>query len=255
MNSYSPAQHACPVCTTQTRAFDVVDFNKSAIENEGKFLPLSGEPVYYFLCDECGFCFAPTLCAWSMSDFENKIYNDAYVEVDPDYLDVRPRANAQTVESAFGEHRQQIRHLDYGGGNGQLSALLRESGWQSISYDPFSDRDVDLAHLGRFDLITSFEVFEHVPDPKALMRTLSSLLEPVGLILFSTLVSDGHLQRNRRLDWWYAAPRNGHISLYSTESLNRLASEHDLLMASFSPNLHLLSKEIPIWAQHLIRIE
>ena len=255
MSQFFPAQPACPVCASSVQALDVVDFNKSATENEGKYLPLSGEPVYYFLCDDCGFCFAPALCAWTLSEFEDRIYNDAYVAVDPEYKEARPTAMADVVQSEFGAGREQIRHLDYGGGNGVLSAMLRESGWQSTSYDPFVDRGLDPVSLGKFNLITAFEVFEHVPDPKVLMRNLSCLLEPAGLILFSTLLSDGNVQRNRRLDWWYAAPRNGHISLYSSESLRRLSAEQGLFMASFSSGYHVLFKEIPTWAQHIIRME
>jgi hypothetical protein len=41
-------------------------------------------------------------------------------------------------------------------------------------------------------------------------------------VLFSTLLSDGEIVRGRPLRWWYAAPRNGHISLFSAQSL-RLA--------------------------------
>lgn len=255
MLTSTPLQPACPVCSAPTAALDVVDFNKSAIEAEGHFLPLSGEPIYYFLCDGCGFCFAPAICAWPVQKFKDWIYNDGYAEVDPDYLEVRPRANAALLEQAFGEQRDQIRHLDYGGGNGALSAELRRLGWNSESYDPFQDAGVDLASLGRFDLITSYEVFEHVPDPNALMDTLHDLLKPVGLILFSTLVSDGQVQAKQRLNWWYAAPRNGHISLYSSASLQHLAEQRGFFVASFSAAYHVMAKEIPAWAQHLVKIE
>ncbi len=61
MNSY-----ACPVCASIATALDVVDFNKSCEEQKGSYLQLSGIPIYYFLCDNCNFCFAPEICAWSM---------------------------------------------------------------------------------------------------------------------------------------------------------------------------------------------
>ena len=38
-------------------------------------------------------------------------------------------------------------------------------------------------------------------------------------MLFSTALSDGGLARNQRLRWWYASPRNGHISLFSHRSV------------------------------------
>ncbi len=241
------------MCHGGTALLDVVDFNKSCEEARGKFLPLSGEPVYYRHCGRCGFCFAPSLMAWAPAEFERRIYNQDYARVDPDYLDVRPRANAANVAALFGAHRQQIVHLDFGGGDGLLSRLLREGAWNSRSWDPFADKAVPLQSLGQFDLVTAFEVFEHVPDVPKLMRDLKTVLAPNGLLLFSTLVSDGELQPGQRLTWWYAAPRNGHISLFSKESLALLARREGLVFGSFSPNLHVFFRQVPPWAAHLLR--
>ncbi len=41
--------------------------------------------------------------------------------------------------------------------------------------------------LGKFDVITCMELLEHVPDPDALIKTLSNLLKPGGKIFFSTI--------------------------------------------------------------------
>ncbi len=38
-----------------------------------------------------------------------------------------------------------------------------------------------------FDVITCMELLEHVPDPEALIKTLSGLLKPGGKIFFSTI--------------------------------------------------------------------
>ncbi len=51
-----------------------------------------------------------------------------------------------------------------GGGNGNLSEKLSAANWQSTSYDPFPNGSVNLSEIGTFDLITAFEVFEHVPQ-------------------------------------------------------------------------------------------
>ncbi len=148
---------------------------------------------------------------WSIEEFSTRIYNDDYKLVDPDYLEVRPHANAQMLAGKFANQALIIRHLDYGGGNGVLSSELFAAGWDSTSYDPFVDGPLR-ADMGRFNLVTSFEVFEHVPEVNRLISTLSSLVDDDGMVLFSTLLSDG-ICRNQRLQWWYASPRNGHISL------------------------------------------
>jgi len=248
-------QYTCPVCTGPSPALDVVDFNKSCEEARGRFLPLSGTAVYYHLCDRCGFCFAPKLHKWTAKEFEEKIYNRDYVQVDPDYRDTRPRSNAKGLVDTFGASGPGVRHLDYGGGSGLMSELLRTAGWDSSSYDPFIDRKVKVRDLGTFGLITAYEVFEHVPDIATLMTDLRSLLAPDGVVLFSTMLADGNLGRHQRLTWWYASPRNGHISLYSRASLELLAERHGLKFGSFSPGMHALWRTVPAWAKGLTALQ
>jgi SAM-dependent methyltransferase len=248
------AELRCPVCEGAASLLDVVDFNKSCEEARGKFLALSGTSVYYALCGKCGFCFAPELMAWSLDEFRERIYNDDYVEVDPDYVAARPRANAASLISMFGDRAHSIKHLDYGGGEGLLSRLLNNAKWQSKSYDPFVDRGIDLAELGKFDLITAYEVFEHVPNVQRLMSNLRSLLTSDGLVLFTTMLSDGKIVPNQRITWWYASPRNGHISLYSRNSLATLAEKSRFKFGSFSEGFHAFVPEsVPHWAAHIFK--
>jgi SAM-dependent methyltransferase len=242
----------CPVCRAMCQLIDVVDLNKSCIEAQGKRLVLAEYPVYYALCGECGFCFAPEMHGWSLEEFEEWIYNDEYSLVDPDFLGSRARENAALLPSMFPNLPANIKHLDYGGGDGLLASLLREANWLSTSYDPFIDRSTHPAQLGNFELITAFEVFEHVPDVQQLMADLRALITPGGLILFSTLLSDGNIDPLQRLSWWYAAPRNGHISLYSKQSLTQLARQSGFQFGSFSPYFHFFCESVPPWAAHVI---
>ncbi len=251
MSDDSESRHVCRICGASARLHDVVDFNKSCREAEGVYLPLSGRPIYYVLCDRCGFCCAYEMCSWSQRQFGERVYNDAYVDVDPDYVSARPTQNADFLMKLLGVRGPELRHLDYGGGHGLLSDLLKDAGWNSTSYDPFVDDGVDAAQLGRFDLITAFEVFEHVPDPRVLASALASLMKDDAAILFSTLLSDGNVAKHRRLDWWYAAPRNGHISLFTRSSLYHLADGERLGFASFHDGFHAWWRGTPTWALFL----
>ena len=244
----------CPVCNCECSLLDAVDFNKSCEEAHGKHLGLAGIPVYYALCKNCGFCFAPEIATWGLDEFEEKIYNDEYVLVDPEFIEARPRASAASLISMFGDRAPSIKHLDYGGGNGLLSSILNNSKWQSVSYDPFVDKDVNIDRLGKFDLVTAIEVFEHVPDVLQLMANLRSLLTPNGIVLFSTLLSDGNIRADQKISWWYAAPRNGHISLFSRKSLAVLANKYGFNFGSFSAGFHVFFTKVPSWANHIITV-
>jgi SAM-dependent methyltransferase len=242
----------CSICGGGAVLLDVVDFNKSCAENTGTFLPLSGIPIYYAICPSCGFCFAPQMHRWTMEEFAERVYNKEYILVDPDYVESRPRGNAANIHNMLGRHCSVIRHLDFGGGGGLLARTLRALNWQSTSYDPFVDKGVNIADLGKFDLITAYEVFEHVPQVNQLMKDLVSLLAPNGLVMFSTMSSDGNIAPRHRLNWWYASPRNGHVSLFSGRSLALLGQKHGLKFGSFNPGFHVYFTEFPQWAQHFV---
>ncbi len=239
---------ACPVCGTEAKPLDVVDFNKNCEEKAGVFLPLSGKSIYYHHCPNCAFTFAPEIMAWSKEEFEANIYNDEYKVVDPDYLEARPTSNAQSILNAFGNFYGKARHLDYGGGNGLMSKIMQGHGWNSTSYDPYVNADVNPEQLGKFDFITAFEIFEHVSDVHKLIHSLTALMHPQSAVLFSTAISDSDIKPNQRLYWWYASPRNGHISLFSKKSLSLLAASVNLKCTSLNNVAHLLYYNKPAWA-------
>lgn len=186
-------QFICPVCAGSAEYLDVVDFNKTCEENKGVFLKKSGVAVYYVLCSRCQFYYTPNMILWTPEQFKTHVYNDDYLLIDSEYEEIRPRHNYGLLSSKFGQFKNNFSHLDYGGGNGNLSWLLRADGFDSISYDFFVDQ-FDAEALGRkFDLITAFEVFEHHPNPNQLIQELCQLLATNGMILFSTILSDGNI--------------------------------------------------------------
>jgi SAM-dependent methyltransferase len=243
-----PRSAACKVCGGASPLYGVVDFHKSCIEAQGKRLAIAGRPIYYRRCQGCGFIFTTAFDDWSFDAFRKNIYNDDYVIVDPDYVEVRPAGNAGMIAGTFAEARSSITILDYGGGSGLLATRLREQGFVAATYDPFSEfRELPAE---QYDLITCFEVMEHVPFPEKTVAQMISLMKRPGAILFSTLVQPANLDQ-MGLNWWYASPRNGHISLYSKAALAHLFEPRGLRVASFSEVIHIAYAEVPAFAAHL----
>jgi len=243
-----PTPTACKVCQGPSPLFGVIDFHKSCIEAQGRRLPFSGYAIYYRRCERCGFVFTDAFDAWTPASFHHNIYNDEYILVDPDFVEVRPSGNAKLVAQTFLGSRDTIRILDYGGGSGLLAQRLRDDGFKAETYDPFSSFNQKPESV--FDLITCFEVMEHVPSPKTTVATMVSLLKAEGAILFSTLLQPSAMA-NVGLNWWYAGPRNGHISLYTSAALSHLFNAHGINVASFSENLHIAYRQVPQFAAHL----
>jgi 2-polyprenyl-6-hydroxyphenyl methylase/3-demethylubiquinone-9 3-methyltransferase len=153
---------------------------------------------------------------WTPEEFQSRIYNGDYGLVDPDYMETRPNGNARLVGESFVESRGWMRILDFGGGSGALAERLRGQAYEAETYDLFSEWKQH--PTGKFDLVTAFEVMEHVPSPRETTAEMAGLMKDEGAILFSTLLQPEDILREG-LGWWYAAPRNGHISLYTTAAL------------------------------------
>lgn len=244
----------CKCCGATASLYGVVDFNKNCEIARGRsVLPLCGVPVYYHRCQACGFIFTVAFDTFSADDFAELVYNAEYALVDPDFAEARPTHNAQMIVEMFGPRRD-LRILDFGGGNGLLARRLRATGFAHVdTYDPFVPGH-DRRPTGRYDLVLAFEVMEHTPDPAATLAEIDSLLEPAGMVLFSTLLQPQDMDKVGGLTWWYAAPRNGHVSLYSAQSLERLVKPYGYNFGSSSDAVHVLFRTVPPFAQHLFRV-
>jgi SAM-dependent methyltransferase len=250
LQSICPPEVPCKCCGATAVPYGVVDFHKNCEVHRRPVLGISGVPIYYHRCPACGFLFTTAFDAFTPDDFRRHVYNEEYVLVDPDYREDRPRANAEFVSSLFPQGRPR-RILDYGGGSGGLAGRLRAAGFADVeTYDPFVPQYADRP-AGRFDCVLSFEVVEHSTDPEQTLADMSDFLDEPGLILFSTLLQPPDIDR-QGLNWWYAGPRNGHVSLFSRHGLIALIEPFGFGLASFGDGLHILFREIPDFARHFL---
>jgi len=238
----SGATPACKVCGAPTRVYDVVDFSKTcdyALYPDG----FSGCPLYYYRCGECAFIFTDFCDTFSPAEWHTHIYNADYARIDPDYVSVRPHGNAKVVDAVAHWFKRSLVGLDYGGGSGLTSKLLRERGYVYDTYDPFGETRLSPDLRGTYNFCSAFEVIEHSPNPRELMQTIVSLATPGRLIMMiGTQTHDGSVCDASRLSWWYVGPRNGHISIYSRRSLAVLAAQFGMTCTCVSKSTHLLTR-------------
>ena len=70
------------------------------------------------------------------------------------------------------------------------------------------------------------------------------------MVLFSTLIQPAHFEKVG-LAWWYVAPRNGHISIFSKQSLKAAWAEQGFKVRSFSDDLRMAYAKLPAFAKYL----
>lgn len=216
----------CKICETETvRIFETEVLNKYS--------------AAYFQCPSCQFVQTEEPY-WLPEAYKNAITSLDIGLIDRNiYLADLVEA---TIASFFDPGKD---FLDYGGGYGILVRLMRDRGYKFYREDKFCEnlfaRFFDLTDLpgdNKFECVTAFELFEHLPNP---LPEISGMLYHGSSLLFSTeLVSPTKSLKH----WEYLIPETGqHVSLYSLKSLQVIAEKFDLRLYSNGSNVHLLTRK------------
>jgi hypothetical protein len=132
--------------------------------------------------------------------------------------------------------------LDYAGGYGIMTRMLRDIGLNCYWDDKYADnifaRGFEDIKGTKYEMVTAFELLEHLNSPIKEIKGIIQKYSP-KVFLFSTMTHDGNPQK----DWWYFSENGGqHISLYTRRSLEIIASKLDLKYSTNGINIHIFSK-------------
>jgi 2-polyprenyl-3-methyl-5-hydroxy-6-metoxy-1,4-benzoquinol methylase len=165
------------------------------------------------------------------------------------------------------------RVFELGCGNGSVAQALAQRGWDVSGVDPSSEGIAranaqwpalklsegsaydDLAvRFGRFPVVTSLEVVEHVYAPRRYAAILFDLLEPGGTALVSTpyhgywknlaMAVTGKMDAHFTALW-----DHGHIKFWSVKTLGELLAE-----AGFQDIRFLRVGRVPALAKSMIAV-
>lgn len=252
-SSVLPNTCRCKICGASADHFGELDLSVNAFDVP---VPNADMPIHYFRCGDCGFLFSPSMDQWTDEDFRTRIYTDDYGVFDPGFAELRPRISADLIDRLFGNSKASLRIVDYGGGNSATVRYLKDRGFAHAQcFDPFlaapSEHATNrMADIGPTHLVFCCEVIEHTVDPRKAFSDMVDILDEEGLIFLTTSLQPADIL-STRFGWRYICPRNGHISLFSRESLTRLARHHGLQLAWFNDEQHFAYRTIPTFARHL----
>ena len=176
----------------------------------------------YYICRECEFIFIDENKICSPSEeksryeaHDNSQSNKGYVNWLNSFLQeaVLPFKNGSQKNTGT------LTALDFGSGpEPVLAALLEEEGFCTTIFDPYFSPDQSYKEK-TYDLITSTEVLEHLLDPMPVLRQLSDLLNPDGLLAVMTNFHPGEGETFN--NWWYVQDFT-HISFYNLKTFQQI---------------------------------
>jgi len=134
------------------------------------------------------------------------------------------------------------KYLDYAGGYGIFTRLMRDNGFDFYWYDPYCENLLSRGFEYKaevhkdIELLTSFEVFEHFINP---IGEIEKMLTISRNICFSTVTLPDSIPEPDK--WWYYGLDHGqHISFYSNKTLSFIAQRNGLQYYNYK-DFHLFT--------------
>jgi hypothetical protein len=193
-------------------------------------------PVEYFRCRDCHFIQTET------PYWLEEAYGAAIVPTDVGLIARNERLARIADRLLRFTFPHAMKCLDYGGGYGVFTRMMRDRGHHFFHRDPHCENlfaagfEADLQR-DRFELATAFEVFEHFVRPHDDLQQLDTLADHW---LVSTEVVPEPAPRPDQ--WWYYVLDGGqHVSLWSRRALQCVASHYGRQLISHR-GLHLFAR-------------
>lgn len=186
-------------------------------------------------CGSCGFIFVADP-NWLEGSFSSHLNRQDVGSVD------RTLLVSQFVRGLMGAspHQRAWKVLDFGGGDGLLTRLLRDVGvdcrWEDPYCEPVYAVGPPHEEVAHFDLVVMSEVALHLTDPVA---TFAGQISRADRVLFTATVPPSPIPP----DWWYLMPSTGqHVAFYPTRAVAGMAGQLGVHWCSDGKFFHLLSR-------------
>lgn len=195
--------------------------------------------VDYYRCPACGLIALPDP-TWLEEAYTSAIYSG-------DSGLLRRSRVLSTVTAALirSEGLSRGTFLDWAGGYGTLTRMMRDKGFEFFTVDAYAKNllapGFDGDESASYDLVTAFEVVEHISNP---IEELKLLAAANDRFFFTTQLQPA--EPPRPADWWYYVAESGqHITFHTLTSLGILADRLGYQLTSNGDQYHLFHR-VPI---------
>lgn len=206
------------------------------VKHQFSHLVLGKYDCQYFLCKSCGFLQTEN------PHWLEEAYCNAIGATDTGVLQRNICISERLSALLLYFYGRRGEYLDFAGGYGVLTRLMRDIGFDFYWSDKYCDnifaRGFESNDAQTFVAVTGFEVLEHSDDPMTLI-TDAMLLANCRTLIFSTELFEGDPPDPE--EWWYYSFESGqHISFFQRRTLEFMARKIGLSYYS-SGSLHMFS--------------
>lgn len=191
--------------------------------------------VEYFKCNGCGFLFVEE------PFWLDEAYEKSITEADTGLLTRNIDFSRKVAVLIYHHFKRNGVYLDYAGGYGVFTRLMRDAGFSFLHTDPYTEnmfaREFEWDGSSKVDGVSCFECVEHLPNP---LESIGEILSISKNLIFSTEVLPSPVPDT---EWAYYSFEHGqHISFYETRTLEHIATSLGLHSTSVG-GLHLFTEE------------
>jgi SAM-dependent methyltransferase len=202
----------------------------------------SKEGLTYVRCQECDLVYANTRPSEAAMASRLEMWGEKYSASD-EYL--RDRVRSQRVRvRLLRTYCRSGSLLDFGSGDGSFLRAAMDAGYRAEGVEKaVAAAKFARSHFGAsirasaiedaslesrmFDVITMWDVLEHLLDPVHVVKGLGSRLAKDGCLVVLTPHSRGFSSRVRGPAWWVFGPHD-HVCLFSTRTVEYLLQRSGL---------------------------
>jgi len=117
---------------------------------------------------------------------------------------------------------------------------------RGVKFIAHSIDEIDASN-GSFDVVTMFDVIEHIPRPLEALQKLSSLIKPGGVLIIATGNTRALPWKVLPLDYWYYFPE--HVSFFSRDWFYWASKKVNMDVTSIAAFSHFENSLYVRWRQ------
>lgn len=209
-------------------------------------------PAPLFYQDTRTFHKCPNCWLIFTNDFPDKTleenhYKSQWQTTEPEFWKNQTTALISYIQAYFSPKNI----LDFGAGSGEMARELRSQGYQVTALEPMRDGYLkDQQYPQLFDVVIAVEVIEHLPNPWEELEQIEKVLEPEGIMVFSTGLTNPFIEAPDAVEhfktWWYKDDPT-HLSFFCNHTLGVMAELRDYTIDIFGDKVFVVrTGETPV---------